>query len=76
MRRARKKTWMIECANPAILNRTGWKFNMVKVKDKITVVVAPLHSGEPGALLKEIKLADGSKYDNGPAAGSAKIEID
>src|SRR6185295_11183923 len=25
------KSWTIECANPGILNRIGWKFNMVKV---------------------------------------------
>ena len=22
--------WTIECANPGILNRLGWKFNMIK----------------------------------------------
>ena len=28
--RARAATWTIECANPGILNRIGWKFNMIK----------------------------------------------
>jgi hypothetical protein len=70
------RTWTIECANPGILNRLGWKFNMIKPQDKITVVMAPLRTGEPGALLKQVKLADGSKYGNGAPAGPPNIPID
>ncbi|MET0291437.1 MAG: DUF6152 family protein [Steroidobacteraceae bacterium] len=70
------RTWMIECANPGILNRLGWKFNMIKPNDRITVVIAPLRTGEPGALLKQVKLADGSKFGNGGPAGPATIPID
>ena len=68
--------WTIECANPGILNRTGWKFNMIKKGDTITTVVAPLRTGEAGALLKQIKLADGRKFSNGGPAGPANIPID
>lgn len=70
------RTWMIECANPGILNRVGWKFNMIKPRDTLTVVVAPLRTGEPGALLKQLKLADGTKYGNGGPAGPPNIPID
>jgi hypothetical protein len=70
------RTWTIECANPGILNRLGWKFNMIKPQDKVTVIVAPLRTGEPGALLKQIKLADGSKFGNGAPAGPPNIPID
>lgn len=70
------RTWQIECANPGILNRVGWKFNMIKPQDKLTVVVAPLRTGEPGALLKQLKLADGTKFDNGGPAGPPNIPID
>jgi len=59
------RIWTIECANPGILNRIGWKFNMIKPEDKITVIIAPLRTGEPGALLKQVTLADGSKFGNG-----------
>ena len=69
-----KRHWLIECANPGILNRVGWRFNMVKAGDTITVIVAPLRTGEPAALLKQITLADGSKYSNGGPAGPATIE--
>jgi len=66
--------WLLECASTSILNRAGWKFNMLKPGDVITVIVAPLRSGEPAALLKQLILADGSKYSDGAAAGRATIE--
>ena len=68
------KSWTIECANPGILNRIGWKFNMVKVGDEVTLIVAPLRSGEPGALLKQITLPDGKVFTNGGPAGPANIQ--
>jgi hypothetical protein len=68
------KRWTIECANPGILNRIGWKFNMVKPGDKITIIVAPLRTGEPGALLKQLTLPDGRVFANGGPAGPALIQ--
>lgn len=68
------KGWTIECANPGILNRIGWKFNMVSPGDKVTLIVAPLRSGEPGALLKQITLPDGRVFANGGPAGPALIQ--
>jgi hypothetical protein len=67
------KSWVIECANPGILNRVGWKFNMIKEGDELTVIVAPMRSGEPGALLKEVTLPDGRVFSNGAPAGPALI---
>lgn len=69
-----KRHWLIECASTSILNRAGWRFNMIKPGDQITVIVSPLRNGEPGALLKQLTLADGRKYSNGAAAGRATIE--
>jgi len=66
--------WLIECASTSILNRAGWKFNMLKPGDKVTVIVSPLRNGEPAALLKQITLPDGRKFSNGAAAGRATIE--
>ncbi len=68
------KHYTIECANPGLLDRAGWKWNMIKVGDKITAIIAPLRSGEPGGLLKRVTLPDGRKFGNGPAAGKASIE--
>ena len=66
--------WLIECASTSILNRAGWKFNMLKAGDKVTVIVSPLRNRDPAALLKQITLADGRKFTNGAAAGRATIE--
>jgi hypothetical protein len=71
-----KKRWLIEGANPGILNRVGWKWNMVKVGDEISVIVSPLRTGEPGALLKAIRLPDGTIFSNGGPAGPARIQFD
>ena len=67
------KHWSIECASPGILNRVGWKFNMIKTGDELTLIVAPMRSGEPGALLKEVTLPDGKVFTNGGPAGPALI---
>ena len=69
-----KKHWLVECASTSILNRAGWRFNLLKPGDKVTMVVSPLRNGEPAALLKQIVLADGRKFGNGAAAGRATIE--
>jgi len=68
------KRWLIECASTSILNRAGWRFNLLKAGDKITAIVSPLRNGEPAALLKQMILADGSKFGNGAAAGTATIQ--
>lgn len=70
------KHWLIECANPGILNRVGWKWNMVKEGDALSVIVSPLRNGEPGALLKAIRLPDGQVFSNGGPAGPARIAFD
>ena len=68
------KHYTIECANPGILSRLGWKFNMIKAGDKVTVIVAPLRTGEPGALLKQVTLPDGRAFGNGGPAGPPLIK--
>jgi hypothetical protein len=74
--KGKMRHWTIECANPGILNRLGWKFNMIKKGDALTVVVAPLRTGEAGALLKQVKLADGRVFGNGAPAGPPNISIE
>ena len=68
--------WLIECANTTILNRVGWKWNMIKPGDEIAVVVSPLRNGEPAALLKRVRLPDGTEFGNGGPAGPATIGFD
>ena len=73
---SKPRTWTIECANPGILNRTGWKFNMIKKDDQIAIVIAPYRTGEPAGLLKQIKLPDGRVFGNGGPAGPPNISIE
>jgi hypothetical protein len=63
------KHWSIELGSPSILQRAGWKFNTIKKGDKISAVVSPLRSGEPGSLLTRLTLADGRVLTNGGATG-------
>ena len=66
--------WLLEGASTSILNRAGWKFNMLKPGDMVSVIVSPLRTGEPAALLKQLTLPDGRKFGNGAAAGRVTIE--
>jgi hypothetical protein len=63
------KHWTIELGSTSILMRAGWKFNTLKKGDKVTAVMAPLKSGEPGSLLVRVTLADGKVLGNGGGAG-------
>jgi len=61
--------WTIELGSPSILMRGGWKFNSLKKGDKVTAVVSPLRSGEPGSLLTRITFPDGRVLGNGGPTG-------
>ena len=67
------KHFSIELTSINMMQRVGWRSNMIKAGDKVTAVVAPLLSGEPVGLGLEVKMADGTKRDLPvPAAGSFK----
>jgi hypothetical protein len=72
--RGTTNTYTVECASPGILNRFGWQFNLLKPGEQITVIIAPLKSGDPGGLLKQLTLPDGRKLSDGPLAGEPNIE--
>ena len=67
------KPYTVECAAPGILNRNGWKFNLLKPGDKVVLIVAPLRASPDGGLLKEITVPDGRVLNNGGFAGPALI---
>lgn len=58
-------TYTLEGSSPAQLKRVGWKFNMLKVGDRIAVAFNPLRSGKPGGSLKFVTLLDGRKLEAG-----------
>lgn len=51
--------WSLEMGAHVYLYNLGWRPSTVKAGDVLTVTVAPLRSGKPGALLMEAKTADG-----------------
>jgi Family of unknown function (DUF6152) len=67
------KHFSIELTSINMMQRVGWRSNMIKAGDKITAIVAPLLSGDPVGLGLEVTLADGTKRDLPvPATGSFK----
>ena len=53
------KHFSIELTSINMMQRVGWRSNMIKAGDKVQVVMAPLLSGEPVGLGLEVVLADG-----------------
>jgi hypothetical protein len=72
--RGTTNTYIVECASPGILDRLGWRVNLLKPGDQITVIIAPRRNGDPGGLLKQLTLPDGRKLSDGPLAGEPNIE--
>jgi hypothetical protein len=59
--------WGVELTSPTYLVRAGWKSNIIKPGDKVTVVVNPVRSGEPAGIFKSLTLADGRVLTERPA---------
>jgi hypothetical protein len=67
------KRFSVELTSINMMQRVGWRSNMIKAGDKIQVVAAPLLSGEPVGLGLEVVLADGKTMSLPvPAIGSFK----
>jgi hypothetical protein len=63
------KQYTVECASPNVLTRVGWKYSDIKVGDKVTLLVNPLRSGQPGGMLEQATLADGRVLSDGNPPG-------
>jgi hypothetical protein len=53
--------WGVEMGSPQSMARGGWRSNIIKAGDTVTVVVNPLKSGEFGGIFVSITLPDGRK---------------
>ena len=63
----------IECTSINMMQRLGWRSNMIKAGDQVKATVAPLLSGQSGGLLLDIILPDGRKLEPGvPGVASFK----
>jgi hypothetical protein len=52
--------WSIESGSPALERRLGWKPDMIKPGDKVSVTIAPVRSGGPSGTLRQITLPNGT----------------
>jgi hypothetical protein len=67
------KHYTLEGTSINMLQRLGWRSNMIKAGDEVKVVFAPLLNGEPAGLLLEITLPGGeTKELPVPAANTFK----
>jgi hypothetical protein len=53
--------WGVELGSPQSMARNGWRSNIIKPGDVVTVVVNPLKSGEFGGIFVSLTLPDGRK---------------
>ncbi|HEV8394324.1 MAG TPA: DUF6152 family protein [Vicinamibacterales bacterium] len=53
--------WGVELGSPQSMARNGWRSNIIKPGDMVTVVVNPLKSGEFGGIFVSLTLPDGRK---------------
>ena len=67
------KHYSLECTSINMMQRNGWRSNMIKAGDKVKAIVAPLVNGDPGGLLLDVTLPDGKTLEPGvPAANTYK----
>ena len=64
-------TWSAEMTSPAFLLRAGWRASTVKAGDKVSIVLRPMKSGDPGGLFVSITLPDGRVMGERPPAPAA-----
>ena len=63
--------YTIECASPNVLTRVGWKFNTVKVGDKVSALINPLRNGQSGGMLETLTTPEGQTLsDSNPPGGT------
>jgi len=65
------KHYSVECTSINMMQRAGWRSNILKFGDQVKAIIAPLNSGQPGGLLLELTLPSGKVMDPGvPAANT------
>jgi hypothetical protein len=67
------KHFTLELTSVNMLQRAGWRSNMIKAGDEVKAVISPLLSGQPGGLLLDVTLPSGQKLESPvPGIGSYK----
>jgi len=67
------KHYSIEMTSINMMQRLGWRSNMIKAGDHVTVTLSPLLTGEAAGLMLDVTLPDGRKLEPGvPAVNTFK----
>jgi len=67
------KHYSLEMTSINMMQRLGWRSNMIKAGDLVKVTVSPLLNGEAGGLMLDVTLPDGRKLEPGvPAVNTFK----
>ena len=56
--------WKVELNSPNNLRRQGWRSNILRAGDKVTVVINPLRDGTKGGLFVSATLPDGKVLED------------
>jgi Family of unknown function (DUF6152) len=67
--------WKVELNSPNNLKRQGWRSNIMKPGDKVTVVINPLRDGTKGGLFVAVTLADGKVLGDATRARGGPINV-
>ena len=62
------KHYSIEMTSINMMQRLGWRSNMIKAGDQVVTTVSPLLTGEPAGLMLDVTLPDGRKLEPGVPA--------
>ena len=66
--------WGVELNSPNNLIRQGWKRDVMKPGDKVTVLINPLKDGTKGGLFNAVWLADGKLLGDPKPVGPINVQ--
>ncbi len=69
------QSWQIELNSPNNLKRQGWRSDVMKAGDEVTVVINPLRNGRKGGLFVSVTLPDGKVLGDPTRRGNAPINV-
>jgi hypothetical protein len=67
------EVWGVELNSPNNLTRQGWKRDVMKAGDKVTVIINPLKDGTKGGLFNAVTLADGKVLGDPKPVGPINV---
>ncbi len=62
------KHYTLELTSINMMTRLGWRSSMIKAGDRVKATVAPLLNGDPGGLMLDVTLPDGTRLEPGVPA--------